>query len=134
MRHHLLDELGCFFVSRLAVDQDFADLVGEVVAQRAHDRIALTVDEEWRWPFQHDIENCVPDGKQILDVPGEFLGTAFDTGRAQDDTHPVRHIDSRQRLSRQIAIVPDDTSRYAPGTVLVRFQDDEPAGEADVGR
>ena len=108
MRHYLLDEFGGFLVRCLVVDQDLADLVREVIAQRAYDGVALAIDQERRRALQHDVENRMPYGQQVLEVPGELLGAAIDSCRPQDDAHAVRHLDCRQRLPGQITIGTDD--------------------------
>ncbi len=46
VRHDLFDELGGFLVSPFVVDQDFANLVRKVIAQCAHDGVALAIDQE----------------------------------------------------------------------------------------
>ena len=46
VRHCLLDMLVRVLVGRLVVDQDLADLIGQVIAQRTDDRIALAVNQK----------------------------------------------------------------------------------------
>ena len=46
VRHRLFDVLARIFVGLLVVDQDFPDLVGQVIAQCADDRVAFAVNQE----------------------------------------------------------------------------------------
>ena len=48
LRHRPFDELAGFLVGLVVVDQDLADVVGEVVAQRAQDGRAVLEDQEGR--------------------------------------------------------------------------------------
>ena len=134
VRHGLLHVLGCFLERRLVVDQDLADIVRQVVAQGAYHRVALAINEEWRRPLEYDIENCRPDREKVFEVPGEFFGTAIDSGGAQDDAHAIRYFYVVERLAREVAVVSRNASRYAAGARLVGLQHDEAAGKADEGR
>ena len=132
MRHDLLDEFDGFLVGRFVVHEDFADLVREVITQRPHDGVALAIDQERRRALQHDVENRVPYGQQVFEVPGKFLGAAVDACRPQDDAHAVRYFDPGERLSREVAVRTHDAPRHTSGARLVRLQDDKAAGQADV--
>ena len=131
--HDLLDEFGGLFEGLLVVDQDLADVRRQVVAQCPDDRIALPVNQEGRLAFQHHVEDRVPDGEQILEIPGQFLGAAVDAGRPQDHAHAVGYLDFGERAPGEIALRADDAPGHTAGAGLVRLQDDEPAGEADEG-
>ena len=74
------------------VDQDFADLIGQIVAQRAYDGIAFAVDQEWRCALNDDRLDGFPNGKQVVQVPLELLSAAIDAGGTQDYAHSIRDI------------------------------------------
>ena len=46
VRHDLFDELQRFFICLFVVNQDFADVIGQIVTQCAHDRVALPINQE----------------------------------------------------------------------------------------
>ena len=46
VRHRLFDVFVSVLIGRLIIDQNLADLVSQVVTQRANDRITLTIKEE----------------------------------------------------------------------------------------
>ena len=108
--HHLFDEFLRFVEGRLVIDQDFADIVGEIIAQCSYDRVAFTVNQERRRAFHNDFLDGLPDGEEILHVPGQFFATAIDTCRSENDAHSIGHVDLPQRLSRQVTILTDDAS------------------------
>ena len=73
LRHYLLDKLVGFLVGLLVVDEDFADIAGEIVTQRANHGIALAINQEGRGPFYDDFLDCFPDGQQVFEVPAELF-------------------------------------------------------------
>ena len=134
VRHRDRDVLGRILVRLLVIDQDFADLVGHVIAQRADDRVALAVDQERSGALEYDVENRRPHGQQVFEVVCEFLGVTVDARGAQDDAHAVRNLDRIERRAGRVAILARDAARNAAGARLVRLEDNEAAGEADEGR
>ena len=131
LRHRLLHVFAGFLVGRFVIDQDLADVVRQVVAQRASDRVAFAVEQERRRSLEHHIENRRPDRHEILQIPRQFFGTAVDTRRSQDDAHVFGQVDLVQRFAGEVALFAGNTTRDAAGAIFVRFQDDEAAGEAD---
>ena len=134
MRHDLLDEFAGLLEGLVVVNQDLANVTGEVVAQGANHCVALAVDQERRFPLQHHIENRGPDREQVFEVPGELLGATVDTGRAQDDAHALGNFDVIEGLAGKVAFGADDAPRDAAGARLVRLEDDEATCQADEGR
>ena len=134
MWHNLFGEFLRFLVSLFVIDQDLADVVGQVVAERPHNRIALAINKERRRPFHHDHLDGFPDGEQIFEIPGEFLRAAIDAGRAQDDTHSLGDVDIVQRLACQVPVLTDNAPGNTTGVGLVGFQYDESSCETDKRR
>ncbi len=108
-------------------------LVGEVVAQRADDRVAFLVDQERRGARHDDLLDRLPDAQQVVHVPAQLFGAAADAGGAHDAAHAVGRREILERLAHDVALLALDASRDAAGARVVRHQDDEPAREADVG-
>ena len=134
VRQHALHELDGFLVDRRAVDQDFADVVREVVAQRAHDGVAFLIDQERRGPRDDDLLDGFPDAQQVVEVPLELFGRAADPGRAHDAAHAVGDLQVLEGLAHRVAFLALDAAGDAARAGVVRHQDDEPAGQADEGR
>ena len=113
----------------LLVDQDFTDVVGQVVAQRPQDRLALLVDQERGRAAVRCLRDRVPDVDQVVEVPLQFLGSAPDAGRAHDRAHPVRDLQVVHRLAQLVAVLALDAAGHAARPRVVRHQDQEAAGE-----
>src|SRR6185369_15217124 len=75
---HALHELERVLVNGRIVDQDLADLVVEVVAQRADDRVAFLIDQERGGARDDDLLDRLPDAQQVIHVPAQL----FEIGRA----------------------------------------------------
>ena len=78
VRHEALHVLARFLEHLRLVDQDLADVVGEVVAQRPQDRGAFPVDQERRGTAVGGGLDRIPDVDQVVEVPLQLLGGAAD--------------------------------------------------------
>ena len=90
LRHGPLDELAGLFIGLFIVDEDFADIVGEVVAQRTDDRVAVLEDQERGRAADDRLLDGLPDAQQVVHVPLEFFGGAAHAGSTDDDAHAPR--------------------------------------------
>ena len=113
------------------VDQHFADVFGEVVAQRACDRIAFAIDQEGRGLGQHGLDDLVPLDLEVVEVPLEFFDGAADTGRADDGAHAVRDLQRVHHLTHLVAVFALDAAADATGPRVVRHQHEEAACQRD---
>jgi hypothetical protein len=113
------------------VDQAFADVVREVVAQTARDRIALLENQEWRGSPVIGRDDGVPGDFEIVQVPLQLLGAAADTRRTHDGPHAVGDDQPVHRVAHLFAVLALDAPRNATGARVVRHQDQEAAGETD---
>ena len=119
---------------RLVVDQDLADVVGQVVAQRARDGIALLVHQEGRRRLLAGFGDRLPLGLEIVQVPLQLFGRAADAGGTHDGAHAVRHLELTHHLAHLVAVLAFDAARDAAGARVVRHQHQEAPGQADEGR
>ena len=94
LRHRPFDELAGLLVGLVVVDQDLADVVGEVVAQGADDGVAVLEDQEGRGAADDGLLDRLPDPQQVVHVPLEFFGGAADAGRADDHAHALGDLDA----------------------------------------
>ncbi len=128
-RHVLLGLLECAVV----VDQDLTDVVGQVVAQRAGDRVAFLVDQERSAAAVGRRRYRVPLGAQVIQVPLQLGGRAADAGGTHDGPHAVGDHQLVHDLPHLVAVLAFDATRDASGTRIVRHQYQESPGEADEG-
>jgi hypothetical protein len=66
VRHDLLHELARVLVELLVVDEDFADVVAQVVAQGADDELGFLVDQERRVTRLRGVGDRLPQLQQVV--------------------------------------------------------------------
>ena len=86
-RHEPLHVLLCLLIGARIVDQDLADIVGEVIAQRPRYRIAFLIDEERGDAILGRRINLLPGTTQVVQVPLQFLAGSANTRGAHDRAH-----------------------------------------------
>ena len=133
VRHHLLHEVSGFLVHLLAVDEDFADVIAQVVTQGADHQARFLVDQERTRLAQRGVGDGAPDLQQVVEVPLQLFGIAADAGGADDDAHAVRDIQDVHGFLQRGAVVAFNAARDATGARAVRHQHHVAAGQRDVG-
>ena len=113
------------------VDQTFADIIGEIIAQAACDRIAFLKNQKRRGPAIIGRDDGVPRGFEIVQIPLQFLGGAANPGGAHDGAHAVGNDQAVHGVAHLLAILALDAARHAAGARIVRHQHQEAAGETD---
>jgi hypothetical protein len=131
--HEALHVLLRFAEHFLVVDQDLADVVGEVVAQRADDGLRLLVDQEWRGPAFGGAGDGGPDLFEVVEVPLQFFGRATDAGSPDDRAHALGDLYLIERFAQLLAVFTFDATRNSARAGVVRHQHQESTGEADEG-
>jgi len=63
-----------------------------------------------RGAFQHYVQDCGPDGEEILQIPREFFSATVDASRSEDDTHIFRNFDIVERFASEVTIFTGDTA------------------------
>src|SRR6185437_7382247 len=132
VRHHLLHELPGVFVQRRLVDQDFADVGAQVIAQRADEQFGFLVDQEGRGLRGGGLGNGLPQLQQVVEVPLQFLGVAANAGGAHDQAHFLGHLHVLQGFLQRLAILAFDAARHAARVRAVRHQHHVAASQRDV--
>ena len=130
-RHKALHVFLRFLVRVGIVHQHFAEVVAEIVAQRARDRVAFLVDEIGRVAPGTRYGDCIPLGTQIVQIPLQLFGRAADAGGANDGAHALRDIELVHDFAHLIAVFAFDTARDATGTWAIGHQHQKPASQTD---
>ena len=133
VRHHLLHEFAGRLEDFLAVDQDFADIVAQVVAQGADDDVAFLVDQERRRALLGGALDDAPQLQQVVEVPLQFFAAAADAGGAHDQAHALGDVQGGHGITHQVAIFAFDAPRDAAGARVVGHQHQVATGQADEG-
>src|SRR5690606_36892976 len=133
LRHHLLDEGECFFLGFDAVDQYFADVLAQVVADGADDDVGFLIDQEGSRAAGGGFLDGGPQLQQVVEVPLHFFAGATQAGGAHDQAHVGRGVETVQGLAQFVALFTFDAAGDATCTRVVRHQNKVAAGEADEG-
>ena len=134
MRHHRFHELACLLEDLRVIDEDFADVAAQVVAQRTDDDVGFLVDQGRGLDLVRCLLDGFPDGDEVVEVPLQFLYAPTHAGGAHDDAHALGDVHVGECLANGVAVFAFDAARDATGTRVVRHQYEESAGEADEGR
>ena len=129
--HVLRDERLCLLVDRRFVNQYFADVAAEVIAQRTHDNVAFLIDQRRCFGLGSRVADGFPGFGLIVEIPLQFVSGATDTGGAHNNAHAVGDFEFIHRRFEFAAIVAFDTTRYATSPWIVGHQDQEPARQAN---
>ena len=133
-RHEALHVLLGLLEGLRLVDQTFADVVGEVIAQSAGDRVALLEDQEGSGAPVVGGHDGVPGRFQVVQIPLQLFGGAADPGRAHDGSHAVRDLQCAHRLAHLVAVLALDPPRYAARARVVGHEHEEAARQTDERR
>ncbi|CDF96756.1 hypothetical protein BN844_2337 [Pseudomonas sp. SHC52] len=131
LRHHLANEGQGFVLGFDAVDQHFADVLAQVIADGADDDVAFLVDQERRGTIQRGFLDGGPQLQQVVEVPLHLFAAAAQAGSAHDQTHVGWGNQAVEGFAQFIALFAFDAAGDAAGTRVVRHQDQVTAGQAD---
>ncbi len=134
LRHHLAHEVAGLVIDLFLVDQDFADVLAEVVADGADDDVAVLVDEHRRGALSGGAFDGAPELQQVVQIPLQLLSRLADAGRAYDEPHTRRHVETAQDLAQIAALVAFHAPRDAARTGIVRHQHQIAPGKTREGR
>jgi hypothetical protein len=123
-----------FLECAVVIDQDLADVVGQVVAQRARHRIAFLVHQERCTTAFGRLGNGVPLRLEVFQIPLQLFGRATDAGGANDRTHALGYVELVHDLAHLVAVLTLDATRNAAGARIVGHQNQETPGQTDESR
>ena len=131
--HHLLHERLGLVVDLFGIDQDFADVLAQVIADRADDDVGFLVHQEGRFTGFRRLGDRAPQLEQVVEVPLQFLGAAAQAGGAHDHAHFVGDVQAAQGFLELLALLALDAAGNAAGARVVGHQHQVAAGQADKG-
>ncbi len=133
-RHEALHVLLRFLESGFIVDQDLADIIGQVVAHGPRDRIALTEDQKWGGAFFGRRLDLFVLGLEVIQIPLQLLGGSSNARRPHDGAHPVGDLELVHDFTHLVTILALDTAGHATSARIVGHENQEPAREAEERR
>ncbi|OIQ80660.1 hypothetical protein GALL_375750 [mine drainage metagenome] len=130
-RHHVVHELHGLFVDFRGVDQDFADIGLEIIADGADHQTAFLVDQEGALLQGGGAFNRGPQLQQVIQVPLQFFQVAADAGGTGDHAHAGGDFQLRHDVAQFVAVFTLDAARNAAAARIVGHQYEVAAGQAD---
>src|SRR5690606_29085089 len=94
LRHDLLDEAERLVLGFNAVDQYFADVLPQVVADGTDDDVGFLVDQERGRAVGRGLLDGGPQLQQVIEVPLHFFAGATQAGGADDQAHVCRDVEA----------------------------------------
>ena len=122
--HHVCHELLRLVVHVVGVDQDVADVMVEIVANRADHQRRFLVDQECALATLGRAVDGRPQFEQVVQVPLQLGCAATDTGGARNDAHAVRVFELVQRFLQVGPVFAFNAARHATTTRVVGHQYD----------
>ena len=131
LRHHLANECQGFVLGFNAVDQNFTDVLAQVIADGTDDDVAFLVDQERGSAVQRGFFDGGPQLQQVVEVPLHFFAAAAQAGSAHDQAHVGRGDQAVQRFTQFVALFAFNAARDAASARVVRHQNQITTGQAD---
>ena len=131
--HHVGHELLGLVVDVVGVDQDLADVGGEVVADRANDQRAFLVDQERALARLGRAVDGAPQLEHVVQVPLQLGRRAADAGGAGDQAHAFRVFELVEVFLQFLAVFALDAPAHAAAARVVGHQHQVTPGQADEG-
>ena len=130
---HLHEALGDA-IAFLAFDQNFVDIAGVKIANRAFDQIGFLVHQAGRGGIQCQLANLIPEPQQIFIIALDFGFRALTTGGAHDNGHVLWYVQAFNHLLQALSV--DQIGDLAADTAAARrvwHQHTVPTGQRQEG-
>ena len=133
LRHYLINKAQGFLLRFNAIDQYFADVLAQVVADGADDHVAFLVNQERCSAVQRRFFDRCPELQQVVEVPLHFFARATQTCGAHDQAHVGRCVEAVKGFAQFVTLFAFNTTRDTTGTRIIWHQHQITAGQADKG-
>ena len=100
-----MNEGKSFVVGSVGINEDFADIVAQVVADCANNNVAFLQQECRCFTLLCGAGNRFPKMDQVIQVRLKFFARATDAGRAHNNAHFVRHVDAFHGFTQLSAFI-----------------------------
>ena len=131
--HHLGDKALCFLISLRRVDQHFADVLAQIVADRADDDVGFLIDQEGRLTAFGSLVDRGPQLEQVIQIPLQFFGAAAKSGSTDNHAHFFRQLQRVQGIFQFLTLFAFNAAGDTASTRVVGHQYQIAAGQADKG-
>ncbi len=131
--HHVVHELVGLLEDVVGVDQDLADVRGEVVADGADDQRAFLIDQVGTLARPAGLVDGRPQLEHVVQVPLQLGGAAADTGGAGDQAHPLGVVELIHVLLELFPVIPLDAARNTTASRVVGHEHQVAPGQGNEG-
>ena len=128
-RHHVVHELLRLLEDVVRIDQDLADVGGEVIADGADDQRRFLIDEERALARLGGAVDGVPQLEHVVQVPLELGRAAADAGGTRDEAHALRVLELVEVFLELFTVFALDATADATAARVVRHQHQVAAGQ-----
>ena len=133
LRHDVRHELLRLLVNVVGVDQDVADVVAEIVANRPDHQTGLLVNQERAFAAFGRAVDGAPEFEQVIQVPLQLGGASANAGGARNDGHTVGVFQLVHVFFQLGAVFALDAARYTAAAWVVGHQHHVATGQRDEG-
>src|SRR3954452_3190726 len=131
LRHHVAHELTGLLEDALRVDQELADFLVEVVADRANDEAGFLIDEEGAARAARRILDRAPELHEVIQIPLQLFDAAAQPRGPADDTHAPGHLELGDQVAQLVALFAFDAARDPAAARIVGHQHEIATSQAD---
>ena len=131
--HHRADKSIGEQVSVVIVDDHFADILAQVVADSTDDYVALLEQEVRRFGLLGFADYRIPEFDQVVEVPLQLFGGAADTGGADNHAHPFGDVEAAHCVAQITALFAFNAPRDTTSARVVGHQHHVAAGQTNIG-
>ena len=117
--HDMAHELLSLFVNIVGINQDFADIGLEVIADCADHERGFLVNQERAGSRFVGAFNGTPELHQIIQIPLQFVNIATNTCGTGNDGHAGRQIQLVHRIAQFLAIFTFNPTGYTATAWIV---------------
>ena len=129
--HHHRHEADGLVVNVVGVDQDFADVGREIIADRADHQARFEINQLGTLDAVGGGLDRVPQFEQVVQVPLQLGGVAANPGGARDQAHAIGVLQRVHHFFEFGAVVALDAARNTAAARVVRHQHQVAAGQRD---
>jgi len=120
--HDMAHELAGLFVDFVGIDQDFADIRLEVIANGADNEGRFMINQECARSGAACAFDGVPELKQVIQIPLQFLRAPSNTCGTGDNRHASRYFQLVHRFTQFLTFFTFDAAGNTASARIVRHQ------------
>ena len=110
MRHDLLHEFLSIGEHLVIVDQDFTNIIAQMIAQSTYEQVAFLVYQERSFLFDGCFFNRAPELQEVIEIPLQLFGLASDACGSDNDSNIIGGGNLLQLFTQILPVLTDDAA------------------------